>query len=91
MTTIEFAKENREQVIENCPQGVELGRFMNEFIVKFNKISAEYGFVGFPSFYDAINETVETIRTDAQIAGIKANNFLQDHNAEVAKQMMNKR
>ena len=88
MTTLEFAKENRNQVIENCPQGVELGRFMSEFIIKFNKTSKDYGFVGFPSFYDAINDTVETIRTDAQIAGIKANNFLQEHNAEVAKQMM---
>ena len=91
MTTIEFAKENRQQVIENCPEGVSLNRFMTEFLVKFEKTSKDYGFVGFPSFYDAINDTVETIRTDAQIAGIEANNWLNEHNAEVSKKMWNKR
>lgn len=88
MTTLEFAKENRQQVIENCPEGVSLNRFMNEFLAKFEKVSNEYSFVGFPSFYDAINDTVEFIHTDAEVSGIKASNFLQDHNIEVSKEMM---
>lgn len=88
MTTLEFAKENRSQVIESCPEGVNLSRFMSAFIEKFNKTSKEYGFVGFPSFYDAISDTIDTIRTDAEIAGINACNWLQEHNAEVSKKMM---
>ena len=87
MTTLEFAKENRDQVIENCPEGVDMSRFMNEFLVKFNKISTEYGSVCYPAFYDAISDTCDSIRTDAEISGIKANNFLQEHNAEVSRKM----
>ena len=88
MTTLEFAKENRQQVIENCPEGVSLNRFMNEFLAKFEMVSKEYGFVGFSSFNDALTDTVDATYTDDQINGIKSNNFLQDHNIEVNKNLM---
>ena len=87
MTTLEFAKENREQVIENCPEGVNLNRYMNEFLVKFNATAKSYGSVCYPAFYEAIDYVVETIRTDDEISGIKANNFLREHNAEVSRKM----
>lgn len=87
MTIIDFAKENRQEVINNCPKGVELSRFMSEFIIKFDKISSDYGFIGFPPFYDAISDVIDTIRTDVEIAGLNANNFLREHNAEASRKM----
>ena len=87
MTTIEFAKENREQVIINCPEGVTLSRFMNEFLARFEATAKAYDSVCFPAFYEAIETTIETIRTDAQISSIKANNYLQDANFEASRKM----
>lgn len=87
MTTLEFAKENRDQVIENCPEGVSLSRFMNEFLGRFEATAKAYDSVCFPAFYEAIENTINTIRTDAQISSIKANNYLQDASFEASRKL----